>query len=254
LSPLVEGRDPEKGHPAQQSGSKRSGASAEGGVMRKRRALIIDDEISVLKSLAMFFEERGYEVIASSRPVRCPVYNDCAWCDTQEPCSDILITDHQMPGMTGVELLRAQSKMGCRLPARNKAIMTGSADESAAEVARELGCLYLRKPFSFDALEPWLRECEALMDLNRHLGLKRREPRNAHRSSLSFRQAAADRVWRATLVNISRSGLCLKACTAPTLHQVLHLIDDLPTASKKFRVQWSKDAGDGEYLVGLSCC
>jgi FixJ family two-component response regulator len=222
--------------------------------MRQRRAIIIDDDLTVLNVLRIYFELRKYEVITCSEPVRCPGYDDNKQCDNRRPCCDVLITDYRMPCVTGIDLLQAQSRMGCSLSARNKLIMSGTVDDKLIEAVKELGCSFLRKPFTFDELEVWLRQCEERMDLNQPLGLKRRELRESCCSSLCFLQGPENETLHATAVNRSRSGLCLKVRKAPLLHQILNLTDDLPTVSKCFVVRWSKAIGEGEYLVGLSCC
>jgi len=48
--------------------------------MRKRRAIIFDDEPVVLLVLKDFFETRGYEVLAFREPVICPVYGNTTGC------------------------------------------------------------------------------------------------------------------------------------------------------------------------------
>ena len=147
--------------------------------MRKRRITIVDDDPSVLNMLKMFFELKDYEVIACSKPIRCSVCDGDQQCDNRRPCGDMLITDYRMPGMTGIELLQAQSRMGCRVPAKNKALISGNLDDKALEVVKELGCSYFSKPFTFNDLEVWLQQCEERMDLNQPLGLKRWELRAA---------------------------------------------------------------------------
>lgn len=222
--------------------------------MRKRRVILVDDEPVVLHMLKMFFELRGYDVIACREPVRCPVYGDHAKCGNLRPCADVLITDNRMPKMSGIELLEAQKHKGCRLPAGNKALISGYLDELELRKIEELGCAFLEKPFTPDEMEAWLIGCEERMDLTKPLGFKRKEQRENCSFDVSYRKDAADRVCTATTINRSGSGLCLKVEQALVLHDVLTLMAELPLTSKKATVKWAEPAGDGGYYIGLSCC
>src|SRR3990172_12580716 len=147
--------------------------------MRKRRIILYDDDLVILNILKMFFELKDYEVIACSEPARCPVYNDNKECDKRHPCCDLMITDYLMPRMSGIELLRAQARMGCRLTPKNKLIMSGCQDDEVMTAVEELGCSFMKKPFSFADLEVWIQKCEERMDLDQPLGFKRRELRSS---------------------------------------------------------------------------
>jgi len=94
--------------------------------MRKKRVILFDDDPLLLNMLKTFFELKNYEVLTFNGPVRFPVYHNDKCCDDRHLCGDVLITDYKMPGMTGIELLRAQTRLECRLTVRNKAIMSGS--------------------------------------------------------------------------------------------------------------------------------
>ncbi|MHB8846703.1 MAG: response regulator [Nitrospirota bacterium] len=222
--------------------------------MRKRRAILFDDEPIVLDMLKMFFELRGYDVIAYGEPVRCPVYEDHARCGNLRPCADVLITDNRMQKMTGIDMLAGQASRGCKLTSRNKAVISGFLDGSELRKIEELGCAFLQKPFTPEEMEAWLIGCEERMDLTKPLGFKRKELREDFRVGASYRRDPAEQPCPATTVNRSGSGLCLKVEHAPVLHDVLTVMADIPLASKKAMVKWSKSAGDGGYYVGLSLC
>lgn len=230
------------------------GARREVVSMRKRRAIIVDDEPSVLDLLKMVLELRGYEVIAYREPVRCPIYEDHTRCGSLRPCTDVLIADYRMPKMTGIEMLEDQAHRGCKLTSRNKAIISGDLDEPALKKIGELGCAFFQKPFTLEEMEAWLIGCEERMDLTIPLGLRRKERRENVRVGVSYRGGQADQPCSATTVNRSGSGLCLKVEHAPVLHDVLTVMADIPLASKKCTVRWSEPAGDGGYYVGLSLC
>jgi DNA-binding NtrC family response regulator len=225
--------------------------------MRKKRAIIVDDEAVVLNLLKMFLELRKYEVIACREAFSCTIYGDHTKCDNLQPCTDVLITDNRMPKMSGIEMLEAQERMGCKLIPGNKVVISGFLDECEFKKIGELGCAFLQKPFTPEEMEAWLVGCEERMDLTKPLGSRRKEQRETCSLGVSYRKEAADPVFAATTINRSGSGLCLKVDQAPVLHDVLTLmadLHDLQLPSKKAEVRWSAPAGDGGYYVGLSCC
>src|SRR5574337_2215311 len=70
--------------------------------MRKRRAIVYDDDPSVLSFLKDFFSSIDYEVLTYQKPVVCPLSReDEGRCDKRYPCADVIITDYQMPRMSG---------------------------------------------------------------------------------------------------------------------------------------------------------
>lgn len=139
--------------------------------MRKRRAIIYDDNEVILEMLKSFLANRGYEVLCFDGPSECPIYEeDARSCPKTHKCADLIITDLKMPRMTGIELLRQQAERGCKLDRKNKAIISGYAEEEDFEAIRELGCAFFKKPFELSDLSEWLEECEKRTDLSLPLG------------------------------------------------------------------------------------
>jgi response regulator RpfG family c-di-GMP phosphodiesterase len=141
--------------------------------MRKPRVIIYDDEIKILGFLTDYFTLRGYEVLAFNEPMHCPVYEEHDRCANHHPCSDIIITDLNMPKMNGIEMLQNQSQRGCRVAAKSRAFMSGFLDNESVDRIKELGGIFFQKPIAFNELSDWLDERERNLDLSQPLGIKR---------------------------------------------------------------------------------
>jgi len=115
--------------------------------MRKPRAIIYDDESMILEVLEQFFARRGYEVFLYGSPVVCPYENLFDSCSDLPRCADIIISDYNMPDMTGIELFQRQLSRGCKTDIKMKAIITGSCNEAILKHCKDLGCRYFQKPF-----------------------------------------------------------------------------------------------------------
>jgi len=132
------------------------------------RALVFDDNRAIRSLISSVLQERGYEVHAFSEPGACPVFLDrvCP-CPVGYTCADIIITDINMPNVTGLEFIENQIKHGCQVS--NFAAMSGSWSESEVTRATELGCKIFKKPFDFNEIISWLNHCEKNIDPSRRL-------------------------------------------------------------------------------------
>lgn len=138
--------------------------------MRKPRAIICDDEQSIQAIFRKVLEKMGYEVLTAATPMTCSYYREHACgCQHHNRCADILVTDHTMPDMTGLELLETQHQRGCKLTSRNKALMTALADSELRERVELIGCQFLSKPMSISTITAWVKECEKSFDLSEPL-------------------------------------------------------------------------------------
>lgn len=93
------------------------------------RILVVDDESSIRTSMALVFTRLGYGV-------RSAVDGFSALREIREEMPDILLTDLNMPGMSGFELL---SVVGRRFPSIQKVAMSGAypGDEMPSRVAAD---------------------------------------------------------------------------------------------------------------------
>jgi Response regulator containing CheY-like receiver, AAA-type ATPase, and DNA-binding domains len=128
-------------------------------MVKKLKVIIFDDDEAIRAALSRLVESLGHEVLSFSDPTICPLYSDAmCTCTKGTPCADLLITDNNMPKMTGLEFIRQQVLRGCKGVASNKAIMSGAWSEQDLLVAKSLGCKIFIKPFDVDELLDWIEE------------------------------------------------------------------------------------------------
>jgi hypothetical protein len=112
--------------------------------MRKRRAVIIDDEEIIMDLFKVFFTTRKYEMLSYAKPIVCPIRNEKGdRCNTEYPCADV-ITNFKMLLMNGLELLQEQSRHGCKLKRENKGVMSGHIDEESYREVKQLGYAFFQ--------------------------------------------------------------------------------------------------------------
>jgi CheY-like chemotaxis protein len=126
----------------------------------KARLLIVDDELAIRKSISFLLVELGYSV-------RIAVDGFSALRELREEVPDMLISDLNMPGMSGFELLRVVRH---RFPAIHVIAMSGafSGDEVPSGVAADA---FYQKGCSIGAL---LRIIESLQLMERRSPLPAR--------------------------------------------------------------------------------
>lgn len=136
----------------------------------QRRILLFEDEEAVRKLYGIYLRSKGYEVLEFATPVTCALIaeNRCT-CPRDYACADMIITDMNMPQMSGLELIRYQLAKGCHAPPQNKAILSAGLTPEQEEEARALGCRYLRKSAGLKELWAWLGLCEQHIPADRHL-------------------------------------------------------------------------------------
>ena len=106
----------------------------------RSRILLVDDETSVRDSVRSLLERDGYEVLAASNaPEGLTIFRQSV------PPIDLLVTDYNMPQMSGLELARECSRLSGKL---SVLYVSGSRpdEELLADLrARKRG--FLAKPF-----------------------------------------------------------------------------------------------------------
>ena len=105
---------------------------------RHSRVLVVDDHASARTAVADVLEHAGYEVAACSSATEA-LNRLCA------ERFEVVITDLQMPGMDGLELVRELQQ---RRAAVEVLMITAHASVASAVDAMRLGAFdYLEKPF-----------------------------------------------------------------------------------------------------------
>ena len=121
--------------------------------MAGRKVLVVDDEIHIVHVVTIKLRNSGFEVItAESGPEAYEL--------ARHEHPDVIITDHQMPGMTGLELLEKLRDHG---PTQNTpaVLLTTQTHDLSQEECVRLGIHQcLSKPFSPREL---LREIENIL-------------------------------------------------------------------------------------------
>ncbi len=120
------------------------------------RVLLADDERSIAITLADELKRVGHKV---------RVVNDgtAAHAALLEERFDVLVTDIQMPGMSGIQLLEFLKQSS---PSTEVVIITGYATiESAVGAIRKGAFDYIRKPFESDEILVALRKIEEIKKL-----------------------------------------------------------------------------------------
>lgn len=126
-----------------------SEGGGEGAAERAPVLLMVDDEPRILSALQRCLRREGYElVLAESGAAALRVL--------RERRVDGLLTDHKMPGMSGLELIR---EMGLQWPGIPSILLTGWTAEIAPDELRRLGVRALvGKPWQDAELKARLRE------------------------------------------------------------------------------------------------
>ena len=82
---------------------------------RKYRAILIEDDEILRNTLIEILSYKGYDVFAFSNPTICPLQKspECR-CSNLQTCTDIIISDLDMPGMNGLTFIENQKEKDCK--------------------------------------------------------------------------------------------------------------------------------------------
>ena len=110
--------------------------------------LIVDDEAQILSALKRTLRREGYEIVTVENAAAALRILDERWVDA-------ILTDHKMPGISGVQLLARAAEMK---PDIVRMLITGWVNEIPAEQLEEIGiCALVTKPWDDAKLKATLR-------------------------------------------------------------------------------------------------
>jgi CheY-like chemotaxis protein len=132
------------------------------------RIILLDDNEVIRSVLSEILVNRGYEVFTFSDPSICPlqITPECR-CNANQTCTDIIVSDLDMPNMTGLGFIENQKKKNCKC--QHVVLMSGGWTGHDLQRAHELGCKTFAKPFLFDEFFEWLDEVERSIESTREL-------------------------------------------------------------------------------------
>jgi two-component system, probable response regulator PhcQ len=124
-----------------------------------RRVLIVDDEENVCRALRRTLRKEGYELFVASQP------SEALELLKTTPV-DVVLSDHLMPNMTGLEFLKIVHD---RCPDSLRIMLTGHADMQTAIDAINHGEIYrlLTKPWDDTELKVTLHLAFEQLELER---------------------------------------------------------------------------------------
>ena len=134
----------------------------------KYRALLCEDNEFVRDIIKFVLDERNYEVFPFEDAADCPLNSttEC-FCDAENLCTDIIISDVSMPKVSGLEFVDNLRRKGCRI--KHIALISGYWTDQDITRAEEIGATVFHKPFHPEVLSEWLDECEKNIDPKRVL-------------------------------------------------------------------------------------
>jgi sigma-B regulation protein RsbU (phosphoserine phosphatase) len=157
------------------------------------RVLIVDDDQGILDALVATIEPHGFEVTAVAD-------GDGAWRLLQNERFPILLTDWLMPGMDGLELVRAirGRPVGDYIYV---IMLTGSSSEEGLRQGMEAGADdFLTKPFRGDDLVSRLTVARRIMELQGQLEDANRKQRQSIRQLEDYKRRTEHELEEAAAV------------------------------------------------------
>mgnify|MGYP001564749358 CR=1 FL=1 len=111
---------------------------------QSKKILLVDDEPDLLYFIGSLLRRRGYEIETAGDGIE-------ALNKVKSGNYDMIITNINMPGIDGMQLLSEIAKLGKNLI---KIVFSGQNDSLTIEKAEKLGCFaYIHKSSDFEELE-----------------------------------------------------------------------------------------------------
>ena len=125
---------------------------------RKLRIILFEDDKNIRTMLKLLFEKHECEILTFEDPSLSQIYqsNDCQ-CNANEVCADIMITDIDMPHVSGLDFIEGEVEKGCKI--KNFAIISGFMTNKNIKYAENLGVTIFYKPTFFFEISEWIDKC-----------------------------------------------------------------------------------------------
>ena len=117
----------------------------------KLRIFLVNEDVSIRKTIKEHLENLGHQVITTSEPLLCDIYNGCD-CSKPHPCADALFIDQNIHGISGLEFIRRMQERGCKSDPSGKFIILGDAHSIDMDEVERIGCKVLEKPATRDVI------------------------------------------------------------------------------------------------------
>ena len=131
-----------------------SGAAAPGAAGRRRQILYLDDDPALVSLFKRLFERRGYRVSAYTDQ-----HEALAALRADPAAFDLVVTDYNMPGLSGLDVARAVRAIRPGLPV---AVASGFVDEALTEQAAGAGVREVL--FKATSVEEYCTDVQRLLD------------------------------------------------------------------------------------------
>jgi len=131
------------------------------------RVLIFDDDDAIRDLLKAVVKIKGYEIFDYRNPSECSIsINEKCNCG-QSQCTDVIMTDIEMPIVNGIEFINDLSSKGCKV--NNILIISGQVEPQTMDDVKNKNIRFIKKPFSIRDILSVLEEFEKNINPSRTL-------------------------------------------------------------------------------------
>ena len=117
-------------------------------MMDRMRLLIVDDDVDMLRNLALMLSLEGYYVMTASSGVDASVL-------LKEHAFDVVITDLRMPIVDGYELVRRSQALH---PETSIIVTSRYLDDKTKNWMKTVGIVGLEKPYNVHQMSAMVRD------------------------------------------------------------------------------------------------